>query len=408
MKIAVRLLAAALLGSLLVMVASHSRSVAPASGRGGGPVVAVVGDDAILAADLELRIGSMPETAQANLEAPERQLELVDHMVDELLLVQAARAAGLDRNPELRRMLEDARRQLTASYYRERVLRPHAVPDSAYIRRYYAAHPEEFTVVERVEGRHVVLASAAEAREVRRLLAAGTPFETLLERSIDPQTRDLGGSIGIVERGIPVRGLGHDDAFVEALMQLGAGELSEPIHTTLGYHVVEIVSHDTERVRPLETVWESLARRLHPVRFRDLYRQRLDSLRAAYRVEVHPEVVYGEERYRTKRAEELFERARATTDPRQRIDLYQEILGLQLEPQSAAQARFMLGFVYLEELHDTERGRAELEQLLRDFPGSDLVDSARWMLDNLSDAAPAAGTPSASAAPAAATGGEAP
>jgi hypothetical protein len=188
------------------------------------------------------------------------------------------------------------------------------------------------------------------------------------------------------------------------VLALEPGEVSEPIATELGFHVVEVHSHDPERVRTLEMVRESLTRRLHPALFRQVYEATLDSLRQEYAVDVHEQIVYGEERYRTEQAKELFERAQATTDARERLKIYQDILDLGVETRYAAQARFMRGFVYLEEMGDTARGRRELEQVITEYPESDLVDSARWMLENSLRSVP----PDSASAPESASGGDDP
>ena len=70
----------------------------------------------------------------------------------------------------------------------------------------------------------------------------------------------------------------------------------------------------------------------------------------------------------------------------------QQILDLDVESRYAAQARFMRGFVYFEELGDDELGRAELNRVIDEYPESDLVDSARWMLENKEGSSPADST----------------
>ena len=49
----------------------------------------------------------------------------------------------------------------------------------------------------------------------------------------------------------------------------------------------------------------------------------------------------------------------------------------------------MIGFVYAEELKDESKARAALEQVIARYPQSELVDSARWMLENMARGAPA-------------------
>jgi outer membrane protein assembly factor BamD (BamD/ComL family) len=49
----------------------------------------------------------------------------------------------------------------------------------------------------------------------------------------------------------------------------------------------------------------------------------------------------------------------------------------------AAQALFMAGFTYADELQDYPRARESFEKMLAEHPQSELAESARWMLENM-------------------------
>ncbi len=346
----------------------------------GGTVVAQVGDTAITEGEFNRRLLMLSDAHRAQIgDDPARLAQFLHFLVDEALMERAAVDLELDRQQEFRRTLHDARRQLLAQYYLDFWVSPRAAVDSAFVQRYYEEHPEEFTVDERVTGRQIVLSTDSAARDVRAQLVAGVPFDSLLALSTDTHTRALGGSLGIVSRGRPVRGIGDNDAFVEALMALEPGDISEPIQTDQGYHVVRLESHDAERLRTLGAVYASLKRRLEPLRQRQARQATLDSLRAAVDVSLDATAFgapAGEE------ARLLFEQAQETGAAAERVEIYEQIAERFPDSQFAVQAQFMRGFVFIEELADTTRGRAVLERLIADYPNADLVDSAKWMLDN--------------------------
>lgn len=347
-------------------------------------VLATVGRERITRADLERRMGQLPEATHVNFDTPERQAELLNMLVEEKLILLAAEAKKLEQDPELAARLADARAQLVNHYYSEKVLLPLARPDSAEVARYYRENPEEFHVEERVTGRQIVVASEGEARTIRRHLLRGASFDSLVKaRSIDPQTKNLGGAIGYVSRGAPVRGLGPNDAFVEALMVVPVGEISEPIKTSKGYHVVRVEGHEPERVRELGSVEESLVRKLVPTKFQDIRRHIVDSLRQVHTVKVDTLALLGDDAYRRAQAKELFDRAQNTEDPAARLKTYEQILAQHGDSEYAAQAQFMIGFIYADELKDKERARTALTAVIERYPNSELVDSARWMLKNM-------------------------
>ncbi len=378
---------------MLLGVGAMAALIAAGCGRanreaGGKEVIATVGREQITRADLERRMSQLDENVRSSLASPERQAEFLNYLVEEKLLRLDAEKRGLDRDPQFMALMEDARQQLLVRALSEKVLVPMAQPDSAEIARYYAENPAEFKVPEQASGRQIVVASESEARALRRLLLRGASFDSLVTaRSIDPQTRNLGGAIGFVQRGSPVRGLGVNDAFVQAVMAVPEGQISEPIRTAKGYHLVKVESHSPERVRDLASMRDALARKLVPSKFQALRRRIVDSLRAAYPVKVDTLALLGDEAYRSAQAKELFDRAQNTEDPTARLKIYEQILSQHGETKYAAQAQFMIGFVYAEELKDKERARTALTAVIERYPNSELVDSARWMLKNM-DAQP--------------------
>jgi parvulin-like peptidyl-prolyl isomerase len=354
-----------------------------------GTVLATIGRHRITGEDLERRLSQLPENARAQFAAPERRAQFLELLVEEKLIVLAAEARDLEREPELRHRLDDSRAETINLYYSEKVLLPLAQPDSTDLARYYQENPEEFRVSERASGRQIVVASAEEARTLRRRLISGASFDSLVaKKSIDEQTRNLGGAIGYVSRGAPVRGLGPNDDFVEAVMAVPVGEISEPIKTSKGYHLVLVEEHEPERVRELESVRESLEGKIPPLKFQKVRRQLLDSLRTAFKVKVDTLAVLGDGAYRTQRAKELFDQAQNTEDPAARLKIYEQLLAEHGDSEYGAKAQFMIGFVYAEDLKDQERARAALTALIERYPDSELVDSARWMLNNMNAKTP--------------------
>lgn len=374
-------------------------------GAGGDEVLATVGPYRITRADLEFRMTQLPEAAQESLKDPERQAMLLEQVVDEKLIRLAAESRKLDREPEYRRYVEDMTTQLLSRYYSDQVLVPQARPDSTEVLRYYEEHPAEFVIGERVTARQIVVATEGEARDVRRRLVAGADFKSLLPRSIDAQTKNLDGALGYVSRGAPVRGLGQNDSFIEAVMAVPAGQVSDPIHTEKGYHVVRVEEREPERQRELAAVRPALERRLQSQKFKDIGQHLVDSLRTKYKVEIDQKALLGEEGFREHSAKQLFDRAQNTEDPAKRIPLYEQIVAEHGGSKYAAQAQFMIGFVYAEEIKDKEKARAALEQVIARYPDSELVDSAKYMLKYMDSPPPAPGIPPAGAGEGAPGGG---
>ena len=80
---------------------------------------------------------------------------------------------------------------------------------------------------------------------------------------------------------------------------------------------------------------------------------------------------------------QLLAEAAELKDPQASIRAYKEILQQHPQDDEVYKARFMIGFIYSEQLGDRDRAAAEYHQVLSDYPNCDLTESARFMLQEL-------------------------
>lgn len=105
--------------------------------------VATVAGDKISAAELNLalsRLGELNET-----QAAEAKSKLLQALVDQRLVAQAAQKAGLDKEPAVEIAMAQASRQVLAEAYAERNFKDVAKPTESEIADYYNVHPELFS-----------------------------------------------------------------------------------------------------------------------------------------------------------------------------------------------------------------------------------------------------------------------
>jgi hypothetical protein len=82
-------------------------------------------------------------------------------------------------------------------------------------------------------------------------------------------------------------------------------------------------------------------------------------------------------------ARDLFEKARVSQKPEEKIGLYRRIVEEHPESDLADASQFMIGFVYAEELNDTAQAVRELRLLKEKWPESDWCDDAAAFIKDL-------------------------
>ena len=128
------------------------------------------------------------------------------------------------------------------------------------IRSLYDNRKARYDVPERIRARHILFQGPeAETRAATALakLRGGAAFAELArELSDDPATREGGGDLGFFPRGR------MDPAFEAAAFALEAGQLSEPVETSFGFHLIQLEERQAAQKQSYEEAEAELAAEL--------------------------------------------------------------------------------------------------------------------------------------------------
>jgi parvulin-like peptidyl-prolyl isomerase len=248
--------------------------------------------------------------------------EAMELMIEQVLVKQAAEREGIEADPkEVEKNVEQLRSvfktelsyesMLEAEGYTEESYREHVAEmmaskmyldrirvDAADVsdtelERYYHENENRLTFPEQVRVRHILLTwkplgtqddRAAIRKQMEPILErarAGEDFTALVaEFSEDFATKDSGGDTGLFHRGQMT------PAFEEAAFALEPGEISEPVETGYGVHILKLEERLESRLVPLDEVREQLRDHVREEKMEAAVRARIDELRAAADIEV--------------------------------------------------------------------------------------------------------------------------
>ncbi len=204
-------------------------AITPALAAEKDPVVAVVnGSDIHLSEVVEFQRNLPPQVAQAPFPA------ILEVLINNRLITDAARKEGLQRDPEVKREVKLAEEGAMRRAWLTKKVRSD-ITDEA-LKAQYDQLVATFKPEEEVRARHILVSTEDEAKQVISDLKSGANFEDVAKaKSKDPSAQKNGGDLGFFTKSEMV------PAFADAAFALKVGEVSpEPIKTQFGWHIIKV------------------------------------------------------------------------------------------------------------------------------------------------------------------------
>ncbi len=231
------------------------------------PVVAVVNGEKLFLSDLSKAY----ENAKFIQGEGFSKEEMLDIMIDQTLLLQTIKRLGITASIEdvwdyFKKTLEEKgipeknfyslsekkglskldifqlfqKRLLMEKFYEQRI-NPRINISEEDLIGYYAKNRDMFMLPEAVNASHILVDTEKEANEIRIQLESGVSIEVLANKSIDSAAGQNKGHLGFITRGRTV------PEFEQAAFSLEEGEVSEPVQTKFGYHIIQVSKKSSSR-----------------------------------------------------------------------------------------------------------------------------------------------------------------
>ncbi len=117
---------------------------------------------------------------------------------------------------------------------------------------FYAENAEMFNQKEQVDASHILVETEELANEVIGKLNAGEKFEDLAKEYSKDGSKEMGGKLGFFGRGEMV------EAFDKVAFALPVGEISTPVKSEFGYHIIKVNEKKEAKTGSVESSKEEI------------------------------------------------------------------------------------------------------------------------------------------------------
>jgi peptidyl-prolyl cis-trans isomerase C len=225
---------------------------APQSNVAPDAVVLTIGERKITRAEFDRLLAAVAPNAAT----PAEKKKIAERFGELETFAAEARKRKLDDDPEIKEIISIQVDNVLAGTLNKKVSDETQLTDLD-IRAYYNSHKDEF---EEAQGSHILIRfkgsrvplkpnekdltepeALAKAQEIRAKIVAGGDFAALAKaESDDTGSASQGGDLKTFKHGQMVK------PFDEAAFALPVGQVSEPVRTDFGYHIIKITSRTSK------------------------------------------------------------------------------------------------------------------------------------------------------------------
>ncbi len=241
-------------------------------------ILATVGGAAITDDDVnEFLAGLGPRGQSYN--NPEGRKIVLEQLISSRLILLDAKRNLLEAEPAFKAQLSKMKDSLLASYATEKVISAVSVTE-AEAKEYYDKNSEQFAIGETVNASHILVDTEETALELLGKIKSGElSFEDAAAQYSSCPSKANGGNLGDFGKGQMV------PEFDTAVFAMQEGEISEPVKTQFGYHLIKLISKSEGGVTPFAEISEDIKEALLAEKRRKAYESKVNQLKILYPVD---------------------------------------------------------------------------------------------------------------------------
>ena len=243
-------------------------------------VLATVNGKEITEQDVYAFLSELDPQIAAQFSSPDGVKRLVNELVNGEMLYLYAMENSFDQEEDFKSELERVKANILKKYAVNKMLSDVSATEDE-IAQFYNDNSERFQKPEAVRASHILVDEFEKAKEIQDEIHQGLSFEEAAQKYSTCPSRQVGGDLGEFERGKMV------PEFEEAAFNLKEGELSEPVKTQFGYHLIKLQYKNEARLRTIDEVREQIKQQVIRAKQEEKYFNTMEEFKNRYNVSIN-------------------------------------------------------------------------------------------------------------------------
>lgn len=215
-------------------------------------VLAVVGSYEITEKELNEIVAKYPADRKAMVESEEGKKQLLEQMIHFELFNKLGEELKVNETAEYKETVARLEKEILTQATMNKVLSDVVVTDEE-LKNFYEANKERFSEQPTVSAKHILVESEELANQIKDEIVSGAvTFEEAASKYSSCPSKEQGGSLGAFGRGMMV------PEFEDAAFKAEINEVTAPVQTQFGYHLIKVEAKTEGKVKDFEEVKENV------------------------------------------------------------------------------------------------------------------------------------------------------
>lgn len=239
-------------------------------------ILAKVGDKEISNLDIESAIQGLDPYQAQQFQTEEGKKYVLEDLVNQELLYMYAKDNKVDQEDDFRNEMAEIEKNVLKQYVINKILTSVKLTDEEK-KAYYEANKQSFSNPESANAKHILVDSEDKANEILNKINSGEiSFEDAAKEHSTCPSKDSFGDLGTFTRGQMV------PEFEDATFKMNVGEISQPVKTQFGYHLIKLEDKKDASIPSYEEIADKVEKTLTFQKQGEVYKNKLDEVKAKF------------------------------------------------------------------------------------------------------------------------------
>ena len=239
-------------------------------------ILAKVGQKEISNLDVQSAIQGLDPFQAQQFQTEEGQKYVLEDLINQELLYMYAKDNKIDQDEDFRNEMKRVEENVLKQYVINKILTSVQLTDEEK-KAFFEAQKQNFSKPETACAKHILVDTEEKANNILDKINAGeVSFEDAAKDHSSCPSKDTGGDLGSFGRGQMV------PEFEEAVFNMNKGEVSGPVKTQFGYHLIKLEDRTESTLPEYEDVAEEVAKTLLYQKQGEVYQQKLNEVKSKY------------------------------------------------------------------------------------------------------------------------------